>query len=278
MNDLNNEDPTLDFYGKLSYAHKFYNEKLFNGELSEVFFTVRSGETKNKKTKTLGYYWQHVFAKKERSVSEIALNISSFGDRSVVDILSTLVHEMVHQWREEICKIPSTKNKYGGHDEDWGHKMILVGLTPSNTGLPGGKRIAKSMHHYINEDGDFAKYTKELILSGFKFDIFDTYGMHINKGVVSISPINSLIKEKWEKDVSNEEMQILSASLNTMSDDPNIVQVDIENLIVTKKEPKPKEKKYTFICPDCNHKITGNENTMVACMQCGKVYERKVKK
>lgn len=145
---MSNKTPTIEFYDRLEEAFSYYNEHLFEGKLSPVFFTVRSGETKDKSTTTLGYYWKKVFAHKDNPISEIALNINAFAERSLLDILSTLVHEMAHQWREEISTEPSSDhNKDGGHDDIWANKMMQVGLIPSNTGIPGGRKTGKKMTH-----------------------------------------------------------------------------------------------------------------------------------
>lgn len=141
---MSNKTPTIEFYNRLEEAFSYYNEHLFEGKLSPVFFTVRSGETKDKSTTTLGYYWKKVFAHKDNPISEIALNINAFAERSLLDILSTLVHEMAHQWREEISTEPSSDHsKDGGHDDIWANKMMQVGLIPSNTGIPGGRKTGK---------------------------------------------------------------------------------------------------------------------------------------
>jgi hypothetical protein len=44
---------------------------------------------------------------------------------------------------------PVKKCRGGYHDRVWGAKMEEVGLMPSNTGLPGGKKNGQQMTHYI---------------------------------------------------------------------------------------------------------------------------------
>lgn len=276
---MSNKTPTIEFYDRLEEAFSYYNEHLFEGKLSPVFFTVRSGETKDKSTTTLGYYWKKVFAHKDNPISEIALNINAFAERSLLDILSTLVHEMAHQWREEISTEPSSDhNKDGGHDDIWANKMMQVGLIPSNTGIPGGRKTGKKMTHYIDENGKFSEASKNLIKSGFYFNIFDSYGSQINKGnsFVKISPTNTLIEKKWLDEEKDEETQEkLKKALNLMANDPNIVQVDITELSVPVKKKKPREKKFKFICPNCKTTISGPENFNAICLNCEELYELK---
>lgn len=275
---MNKGTPTIEFYNRLDEAFNFYNENLFENKLDPVFFTVRSGETKDKTTRILGYYWKKVFAHKDNPISEIALNINAFSDRSLLDILSTLVHEMTHQWRDEVSTEPPSKHEIdGGHDDIWANKMMQIGLIPSNTGIPGGKKTGKKMTHYIDENGKFSQVSKNLIKSGFYFNIFDSYGSQINKSnsFVKISPINTLIEQKWLEDEDEETKETLKKALNIMASDPNVVQVDITDLTIPVKIKKPREKKFKFICPSCKTAISGPESFSAICLNCDEVYELK---
>jgi hypothetical protein len=73
---------------------------------------------------------------------------------------------MAHQWQEQHGK-PS-RNNY--HNKQWAHKMVDIGLIPSNTGEPGGKMTGSSMLDYIEDKGIFFKATKTLTRTHkFKF-------------------------------------------------------------------------------------------------------------
>ena len=71
--------------------------------------------------------------------------------REFVEVMSTLVHEMVHLWQQEYGS-PSRANY---HNREWGVQMREVGLVPSSTGQPGGKSVGQRMTHYIAQDGPF---------------------------------------------------------------------------------------------------------------------------
>ena len=73
---------------------------------------------------------------------------------------STLAHEMAHAWQYHFGK-PSAEAGY--HNVEWGTKMEEIGLMPSNTGEPGGKRTGQQMTHYIVEDGPFAEAASDLL-------------------------------------------------------------------------------------------------------------------
>jgi predicted SprT family Zn-dependent metalloprotease len=54
------------------------------------------------------------------------------GLRSVEEVLSTLVHEMVHHWQQH----EGTPSKSKPHNREWGSKMRSVGMVASDTTLP----------------------------------------------------------------------------------------------------------------------------------------------
>jgi hypothetical protein len=80
----------------------------------------------------------------------------------------TLVHEMTHLWRH----LHGKRNRKGGHgapgyhDAVWADRMEAIGLMPSDTGKPGGKRTGYHMGDYAIEGGLFDLARRELLISG----------------------------------------------------------------------------------------------------------------
>ena len=103
------------------------------------------------------------------SAHEIILNPHYLAQREDFESLSTLVHEMAHQWREELGPVGRrrTKGARGYHDLVWAECMERVGLMPSDTGAPDGKRTGPRVSHYVIEGGPFERTARELIASGF---------------------------------------------------------------------------------------------------------------
>ena len=54
--------------------------------------------------------------------------------------------------------------------------MESIGLMPSNTGQPGGKRTGQQMTHYIIEDGQFAEAAADLLALGWGIQYVDRAG------------------------------------------------------------------------------------------------------
>ena len=86
------------------------------------------------------------------------MNPMHFRTRSPDMVLSTLGHEMNHQRQYHQGK-PSRR---GYHNAQWGAWMEEMGLMPSTTGQPGGRRTGQRVTHYIIPDGPFASAIIEL--------------------------------------------------------------------------------------------------------------------
>jgi len=157
-----NPSPTLAQYSTLDAAFDFFNRKLFGGTLPHCLIVFEQ-----KGNRTVGYYakgrWQTRDG--QGSLDEIAINPFFMRGRSDKEIISTLVHEMAHLWQCTFGK-PS---RGGYHNKQWALKMDEVGLVPSHTGEPGGKRTGQNMTHYIQAGGAFDKAWAEFAKAGHSF-------------------------------------------------------------------------------------------------------------
>lgn len=154
--------PSLQTHKSLDRAFHHFNRALFDGRLPDVHITV------HRKRNARGYFWAEQFKHRESGeiVDEIALNPDSMG-RTLPDVLSTLVHEMVHLWQQHEGKPSKT-----GHNKEWAAKMDDVGLTPTSTGMEGGKRTGRNMTHMIVPGGPFDIACADLIAEGFELPWF----------------------------------------------------------------------------------------------------------
>lgn len=150
-------------YSVFDQAYDYFNAELFEGKLPLCLITL------NRKSKAYGYFSPERFmsrANGSERVDEIALNPDTFEVRTDEQILSTLVHEMVHLWQQNLGDPP--RRFY--HDKQWAGKMKEVGLQPTDTGLPGGKTTGQRVTHYILKEGLFAGSAKKLLGEGFKLN------------------------------------------------------------------------------------------------------------
>lgn len=161
--------PTPENYDALNTAYDYFNKTVFDGALPSCLITFQ------RKGRTYGYYAPKRFADWEgdNAVDEIALNPNHFKKRTIEDVLSTLVHEMVHLWHQHLGKKPP---KDGYHNKEWAAKMCSVGLVPTDTGQPGGKMTGYKVSHYIEAGGVYDKACKALIAKGFTLPYVDMWG------------------------------------------------------------------------------------------------------
>ncbi len=157
------QTPTAETYEGLDRAFSHFNDRLFENRLPPVMFTLRAGR------KAYGYFHAEQFVHRADGdcTHEIAMNPATMA-RDLTDVLSTLVHEMTHLEQQEYGK-PS---KNGHHNREWVGLMERIGLIPSNTGAPGGKKTGRQMTHYIDPMGDFLTAVTELTDTGFDLPYF----------------------------------------------------------------------------------------------------------
>lgn len=151
-------------------AYNHFNTALFNGQLVPCIIHM------HRKSKCYGYFAGARFGNKDASVmvDEIALNPSTFATRSIEEILSTLVHEMVHLWQHH-HGVKKSKSAY--HNTEWADKMESIGLMPSDTAKPDGKRTGQKVSHYIMQGHAYALSVAVLLDTGFTLpyiELWDT--------------------------------------------------------------------------------------------------------
>ncbi len=146
-----NGKPTLEQFEKYQAAYDYFNRELFGGELEPCLLVFREGP-KKKNVICFGHFCANRWSKGADTCHEISLNPDTLA-RPLAETMSTLVHEMVHQWQQDYGKAPRTCY----HDRQFAAKMEEVGLIPSDTGAEGGKKVGQRMSHYVAEGGPFAE-------------------------------------------------------------------------------------------------------------------------
>jgi len=161
-------DPTTATYSEWQTAYDFFNQRLFSGQLPDCVITL-DAKSKN----VLGYFSSERFVGASGEIADqLAMNPQHFLRRSIMETLSTLVHEMCHVWIHH-CGDRKSRRTY--HSAEWAQKMESLGLMPSNTGLPGGKKTGQQMTHYVIEGGKFENVCKELLSENFKISWADRF-------------------------------------------------------------------------------------------------------
>jgi predicted SprT family Zn-dependent metalloprotease len=159
--------PTEEVYGELQQAYDHFNKSLFASRLPPCLITLQ------RKNRTYGYFSGDRWKGARGDVrDEIAMNPAHFETRDLAEVLSTLAHEMVHLEQHHF----GTPSRAAYHNRQWADWMERIGLMPSDTGAPGGKRTGQQMTHYIIEGGPFEGACMALVAKGFRLSWTDLAG------------------------------------------------------------------------------------------------------
>lgn len=261
-----NKKPAIQAYTELQQAYDFFNVTLFDQMLPDMLITLQRGKN------TFGYFAPDRFTG-ESNLSELAMNPDYFGGRSLADTLSTLVHEMVHVWQYHT---PGVKKCRGGyHDRVWGEKMELVGLMPSNTGMPGGKKTGQQMTHYIIRGGRFQTAVYDLLKNGFSISWYDKW----SESMMVVSKTNSDILDDWLRVTDKSDQELINKLTSTVNrkhsgtDEPHEDDDEITLLPEPSVDVKPPVKgtgtRTKFTCPGCGLNAWAKPSASLVCGECG---------
>lgn len=177
-------DPAADLAQALYRAFDHFNSALFGGELRRPVITICSHKRANGYFRPLhffprgGKYPAHP-APDTPAYHEISIRPESMPGRSDLEILSTLVHEMAHQWQQDF----GHPSRNGYHNTEWANKMREIGLEPTSAGqcdrrnpalseadrlrAPIGKATGQRMSHFIIPGARFEYLSRPLLSGGF---------------------------------------------------------------------------------------------------------------
>ncbi|MEY7395841.1 SprT-like domain-containing protein [Pantoea stewartii] len=233
-------NPTGETYNELQVAFDHFNQTLFNGEIPYCLITLQ------REKKTYGYFSSKRFVHRmdKSFTDEIALNPSYFAVVPLVEIMQTLVHEMTHAWQFHFGK----PGRRGYHNKEWAELMESVGLMPSDTGQPGGKKTGEKMADYPIEGGKFlAAYEQLLDKDNFNISWLDRL------------PVRHAASQALGS-ASEEQMSALEA-------------LGVE--LGSNEQKKPTRFKYTC---SCGINLWGKGDLDVTCNSCNSKFEINDKK
>lgn len=158
--------PTVETYAELQLAYDTFNRRLFDNQLPECLITLQ------REKRTYGYFSAERFGNRHGdTVDEIALNPTYFAVVPLVEIMQTLAHEQCHLWQHH--RGSPGRGRY--HNGEWADKMESIGLMPSSTGQPGGKRTGDAVADYAIEGGLFLQVCRELLTQDYKISWYDRF-------------------------------------------------------------------------------------------------------
>ncbi len=160
------QKPTATTYTELQHVFDVLNEELFGGKLPPCLMTLQREKA------TLGYFSHKRFVSSGGGAvtDEIALNPAYFARIGLQEI-QTVAHEMVHLWQAHL----GNPGRARYHNHEWARKMEEIGLMPSDTGQPGGRKVGQKMADYAIEGGRFLEVFNALATADFKISWYDRY-------------------------------------------------------------------------------------------------------
>lgn len=160
--------PTTTIYAELQHVFDTLNQRLFDGQLPSCLLTLQ------REKMTMGYFSFRRFVASDGAgafTDEIALNPAYFARFGLREIVQTVAHEMVHLWQFHFGD--PGRGRY--HNRQWAEKMEEIGLMPSDTGQPGGKKTGQSVADYPIEGGAFLAVYEDLATKAFRVSWYDRY-------------------------------------------------------------------------------------------------------
>lgn len=234
-------NPTNEAYSELQQVFDHFNKHLFNDKLPPCLITLQ------RKKNTYGYYCHERFVNANgETTDEIAMNPTFFHHSDLLEITQTIVHEMVHAKQQHFGK--PGRGSY--HNKEWAAMMEEIGLMPSSTGKPGGKKTGDCMSDYPIEGGKFLEAFELLATNDFKISWADRFP---NRQKVAES-INTGETEK--EDWNLEEI--------------GLVENEETGLIEPIKENNSNRVKFT--CPACLDNLWGKPSIMAICAKCNQAF------
>jgi len=228
--------PTAEMYGELQDAYDHFNRTLFGGELPTCMITLQ------RQKKTQSYYSPGRFTdtKTGALVAEMALNPSFFALQGIRETMQIIVHEQVHCWQEHF----GTPGRGRYHNEEWASKMEAVGLHPSDTGRPGGKRTGDAMSDYVIEGGPFECAFNRLMTRNFALSWLDRFPISVDQLAATLHQL----PEEVQLAITEQEAQKLS--IQVVQEEPN------------------KKSTAGYYCPMCLLRVWGKKGLGLKCLQC----------
>lgn len=242
--------PTHQTYTELQQAYDHFNKALFDGQLPACLITLQ------REKRTYGYFSAKRFSNADGELTdEIAMNPVYFAVVPLLELMQTLVHEMTHLWQHSFGK--PGRGRY--HNEEWAGKMEAIGLMPSSTGKPGGRRTGDHMGDFAVDGGLFMTACADLLTQSFHISWYDRFprAVHVLSGMSSMA---------LQADAAFGGGSVPAQSIVGMAE-------LIETALDAEQEAQAPNKtnRVRYVCP-CANKVWGKPGLRVICGACTKPF------
>lgn len=233
--------------------------------------------TVQRKKGIMGYFAPERWGRKNgKRCHEIAINPSYIAQSRLIEIMQTLVHEMVHCWQH--CFGNPGRSYY--HNKEWAAKMASIGLMPSSTGEPGGETTGQQMGDYILEDHAFHRSFLALCdQKNFEMQwadrralprVFEPLIVNERSGL-RVSDC-SAASTKGGEQLAPKIVQSIGIEENLEVHNPSEPWLDNQPSDFLIPETQPRKTRVRYICPCCEVKVYGKLDLRVRCEDCDTLF------
>lgn len=239
--------PTRELYDFFTLAYQHFNEALFDARLAPCMLTVQ------RQKGCMGlFYPERWVAGDGVKCHELSLNPTYFGAYRIVELFQTLVHEQCHMWQQEFGR-PS---RSGYHNREWADKMESIGLMPSATGEPGGRRTGQHMSDYALPGGRFLSAARAFLAGGETLKWLDRFRVDDRRR-----------SEAALQDIAQQEgNDALLAPVTSLFEKPGSEDVAL-------LQPVSHRNKVKYTCSGCRCNVWGKPGLEIRCEACDLRFE-----
>lgn len=265
MNDINDISimgaagegkPSINIYQFVQSSYDHFNKTLFNNKLRDVIITFQ------REKNVMGYFSSSRWEGVEGSLHEIAINPCYFITHKPLEFFQTLVHEMCHQWQEDFGK----PGRGGYHNKEWANKMESIGLMPSDTGEPGGKKTGQKVSDYPIPDSIFVKECINLTKKRIYLPYVDIRNVRFES-----AQIRQNSNLDWLVNENDSEANVIDLIGQPFSEH---FSIDLSDESMVQLAQATNKSKSTYQCAKCGDKAWGKPSLEIICAKCNVSFEK----
>ena len=247
--------PTQETYDEWQLAYQVFNQVLFDEQLPDCLITLQ------REKNTMGYFSKARFANRAgEKTDEIALNPAYFAVSGMREALQTLGHEMVHLWQHHYGE--PGRGRY--HNAEWADKMESIGLMPSSTGRPDGKRTGDRMADYIIEGGVFEHAITAVKKAGFELKWMDRFiAMPGCRQQAMLPDMEATLSASLTQMPEAAIRHGLAEAFGMDTQLADTLDIKISRLTQNKQGNRSK-----YTCPECDTNLWGRPGLNIQCGDC----------
>jgi hypothetical protein len=228
-----------EFYERVHAIGQHFNRVLFDDALPTPLYTLRRGAG------GLGHFAANRWCDENgRVIAEISLSPELFAHHTWLMLMQTMAQQQCHLWQH----VHGEPSRPGYHNAEWAAKMESIGLIPSSTGMPGGRRTGQAMSAYPIAAGKFVRACADLADGTLRMPVAMRWGAEVASPPPPV-PIG----------LPRAALRRLLSPIGTPRDDA---------LLVEGQALRDQKRKVKYSCPGCAMNVWGRPGLRLRCGDC----------